>query len=76
MSEVWLVLCQDGNVCCPALDLDSVWSSKVLAEARMRIIGDDAHIERWGVDGEISGLEPPLTAPQVRASYDAGDPPS
>lgn len=58
MSKVYLVLRDDGNVCCPAAELDSVWSTKEQADARKRIVlsaGTSAHVDAWTVDGDIVG---------------------
>lgn len=56
---VHIVMRSDGNVCCPADEFDSVWSSGAQADARVSILkssGTNAHTFEMHVDGDIVGL--------------------
>lgn len=56
---VYLVMRDDGNVCCPAADVDSLWSEKHRADARVSILksaGTHAHVDTRTVDAEVVGL--------------------
>jgi hypothetical protein len=56
---VYVVMRDDGNVCCPVTELDSLWSNETQAKRRVSIIkstGTSAHVEERQVDAEIVGL--------------------
>lgn len=56
---IYVVMRYDGNVCCPAEELDSVWSTRDLAERRVSILRSadgEAHVLEMQVDGEVIGL--------------------
>ena len=56
---IYLVMRDDGNVCCPAAEVDSVWSERGRAESRVSILkssGTHAHVDERTVDAEVVGL--------------------
>lgn len=55
---VHVVMRNDGNVCCPGAELDSIWSTAKLAAARVSILKSAdtrAHVDELQVDGDIVG---------------------
>lgn len=56
---VYVVMRDDGNVCCPAAEIDSIWSTAAQAARRVSILKSTdthAHIDEMQVDGEVVGL--------------------
>lgn len=56
---IYLVMVDDGNVCCPAAEIDSAWSAKHRADSRVSILksaGTHAHVDTRDVDAEVVGL--------------------
>lgn len=57
--KVYVVMRDDGNVCCPAAEVDSIWSTANQAARRVSIMKSGhthAYVDEMTVDGEVVGL--------------------